>query len=187
MSEKKEELIKHLFKEYSHTAFNVAYAKIRNIDDAKDIVQNVFAKVVQKIGTLRDINKAKFWIMRIAMNETENFLRKKITEREKQKKYSETYERKEKADEEVEKEDDIVVKVRSILESNYLSDIYKMPIILVDVEGMSLKDASKVLKISVPALKSRLHRGRILLRNVFKEKGLIKHVMKEPPYNSDVL
>lgn len=42
--------------------------------------------------------------------------------------------------------------------------IYRNPIILVDIEGMSLKDAALNLGISVGALKSRLFRGRRIFK-----------------------
>lgn len=57
--------------------------------------------------------------------------------------------------------------------------IYRNPIILVDIENMSLKEASKILAISVGALKSRLFRGR----RMFKE-NLLRIISKDDLSNS---
>jgi RNA polymerase sigma-70 factor (ECF subfamily) len=42
---------------------------------------------------------------------------------------------------------------------------YREPLVLCDLEDISAKEAAEVLKISVPALKSRLYRGRRALRD----------------------
>lgn len=45
---------------------------------------------------------------------------------------------------------------------------YRLVLTLRDVEGLSAEDTARVLKLSVPAVKSRLHRGRLYLRDRFQ-------------------
>jgi RNA polymerase sigma-70 factor (ECF subfamily) len=45
-----------------------------------------------------------------------------------------------------------------------LPEIYRGPIILRDLEGLTTEEASTRLKLKDETLKSRLHRGRLLLR-----------------------
>ena len=45
---------------------------------------------------------------------------------------------------------------------------YRLVVTLRDVEGLSAEETGKILKLSVPAVKSRLHRGRLFLRDEFE-------------------
>lgn len=45
---------------------------------------------------------------------------------------------------------------------------YRLVLTLRDVEGLSAEETARVLKLSVPAVKSRLHRGRLFLRDRFQ-------------------
>jgi RNA polymerase sigma-70 factor (ECF subfamily) len=45
-----------------------------------------------------------------------------------------------------------------------LPAIYRAPVLLRDVQGMSTEEASALLKVKDQTLKSRLHRGRLILR-----------------------
>ncbi len=46
-----------------------------------------------------------------------------------------------------------------------LPEIYRTPIVLRDIQGLSTEEASKVLNVKTQTLKSRLHRGRLILRS----------------------
>ncbi len=45
-----------------------------------------------------------------------------------------------------------------------LPEVYRVPVILRDIQGLSTEEASAVLKVKPQTLKSRLHRGRLMLR-----------------------
>jgi len=45
---------------------------------------------------------------------------------------------------------------------------YRLVVTLRDIEGLSAEETAKILKLSVPAVKSRLHRGRLFLRDEFE-------------------
>ena len=46
----------------------------------------------------------------------------------------------------------------------HLPKVYRVPVILRDIQGLSTEEASAVLKVKPQTLKSRLHRGRLILR-----------------------
>jgi RNA polymerase sigma-70 factor (ECF subfamily) len=46
----------------------------------------------------------------------------------------------------------------------HLPEVYRVPVILRDIQGLSTEEASAVLRIKPQTLKSRLHRGRLVLR-----------------------
>jgi RNA polymerase sigma-70 factor (ECF subfamily) len=46
----------------------------------------------------------------------------------------------------------------------HLPNVYRIPVLLRDIRGLSTEEASAVLRIKPQTLKSRLHRGRLILR-----------------------
>jgi RNA polymerase sigma-70 factor (ECF subfamily) len=51
----------------------------------------------------------------------------------------------------------------------FLPEVYRIPVILRDIQGLSTEEASAVLKVKPQTLKSRLHRGRLILREHLAE------------------
>ena len=58
-----------------------------------------------------------------------------------------------------------------------LPEIYRAPVLLRDIEGLTTEEASTRLKLKDQTLKSRLHRGRLMLREKLQSftKGLSLH------------
>jgi RNA polymerase sigma-70 factor (ECF subfamily) len=46
----------------------------------------------------------------------------------------------------------------------HLPQVYRIPVILRDIQGLSTEEASAILRVKPQTLKSRLHRGRLILR-----------------------
>jgi RNA polymerase sigma-70 factor, ECF subfamily len=46
----------------------------------------------------------------------------------------------------------------------HLPEVYRVPVLLRDINGLSTEEASAILKVKPQTLKSRLHRGRLILR-----------------------
>ena len=53
---------------------------------------------------------------------------------------------------------------RLIASLTHLPEVYRVPVILRDIQGLSTEEASAVLEVKPQTLKSRLHRGRLMLR-----------------------
>jgi RNA polymerase sigma-70 factor (ECF subfamily) len=58
-----------------------------------------------------------------------------------------------------------------------LPAIYRAPVVLRDIQGMSTEEASAMLRVKDQTLKSRLHRGRLILRKQLADfaGGLVLH------------
>jgi RNA polymerase sigma-70 factor (ECF subfamily) len=56
------------------------------------------------------------------------------------------------------------MRTRLIDALTFLPEVYRIPVILRDIQGLSTEEASAVLKVKPQTLKSRLHRGRLILR-----------------------
>ncbi|MDQ1265180.1 MAG: hypothetical protein QG635_330 [Bacteroidota bacterium] len=64
----------YLVVKYQKPVYNYAVRMVKDIEDAKDLTQNVFIKVYDKLSTFNSNYKFFSWIYRIAVNETINFL-----------------------------------------------------------------------------------------------------------------
>jgi RNA polymerase sigma-70 factor (ECF subfamily) len=53
---------------------------------------------------------------------------------------------------------------RLIAALTHLPPVYRVPVILRDIQGLSTEEASAILRVKPQTLKSRLHRGRLILR-----------------------
>jgi DNA-directed RNA polymerase specialized sigma24 family protein len=68
------------------------------------------------------------------------------------------------------KDIDLILSVKKAIDE--LDDIYRIPIILIDYDGLSYEEGARILNISLPAFRSRLIRGRELLIKKIKLKEI---------------
>jgi RNA polymerase sigma-70 factor, ECF subfamily len=160
---------------YGSKIYQLAFRYTRNREDAEEIVQDVLLKVYQKIAAFRGDAALSSWIYRITFNTAMSRLRTAKASRQEideQPVSDETWDRtparRDVADWST-LADDAVMRLelrrkllRAVLE---LPAIYRAPIVLRDIHGLSTEEASSVLRIKDQTLKSRLHRGRMILRD----------------------
>ncbi|HMD35424.1 MAG TPA: sigma-70 family RNA polymerase sigma factor, partial [Vicinamibacterales bacterium] len=155
--------------------YQLAFRYLRNKEDAEEVVQDVLFKVHRKVGTFRGDAALSSWIYRITFNAAMSRLR------------TARYQRAQDEQRRVEAEDQDGARVErrepadwsrmadeSVLRSQLrrrvlrailaLPAIYRAPVVLRDLQGMSTEEASALLKVKDQTLKSRLHRGRLILR-----------------------
>lgn len=159
-----------LLTRYSDKVHNLAMRITRNPEDAEEILQDVFLTVYHKINSFEGKSAFSSWLYRIAANTSFMKLRK----------------RKQQAavsfDDVTTLGEEILTRNRSdVSDVNYISsrhelraalegaigklpDEYRTIFILRDVDGLSNQEVGEILDISVPAVKSRLHRSRLMLR-----------------------
>lgn len=130
-------------------------SKVEDRDIANDIVQDVFVKVFTKEDSLRDADKMVAWIYQIARNEVlDHFRKAKIVTLET----------------EVEMVDNPNPSLNSELSQclhplmDSLPTIYKEALRMADIEQMSQKEIAQQLNISYSGAKSRVQRGREMLK-----------------------
>ncbi len=152
---------------YTQKVHNLAFRISRNEEDTEEIVQDVFITVYNKIDKFEGKAAFSSWLYRITANTAFMKLRKRKHH------LSVSFE------EAVEScgETSIVEvseppfpgtrrELRDVLEHalNLLPAEYRAIFVLRDVDGLSNQDVSGILGITVPAVKSRLHRSRLMLR-----------------------
>ena len=172
-----EQALGDLADEYGGKIYQLAFRYLRNREDAEEVAQDVLYKVYRKVDAFRGDAALSSWIYRITFNTAMSRLRTARYQRslaeEAVKSASEADDagarpvRREvadwsnMADEQVFRSELRRRVFRAILA---LPAIYRAPVMLRDIQGMSTEEASAVLHVKDQTLKSRLHRGRLILR-----------------------
>jgi RNA polymerase sigma-70 factor (ECF subfamily) len=135
----------------------------RLLDDARDVeeaAQDVFVQAWRHLDSFRGDAAVFTWLYRIAVNEA---LQRR---RRRQLQTTELEERDAVVEDEPEVREAGTVLLAKLRE---LPEEYRAPVVLRDVEGLSNEEVAYILGISVAAVKSRVHRGRMQLRAAFQE------------------
>jgi RNA polymerase sigma-70 factor (ECF subfamily) len=159
-----------LVSRYEAKIFRLTMNITRNREDAEDAMQDAFLKSYSHLKDFAEDSRFYTWLVRIAANEALMRLRKRRPNQVS-------------LDEPVEGEDDLMprevqdwglgpeqrfaqTEMREILSSviEGLEPDYRIVFVLRDIEELSTEETAKAVGISVPAVKSRLLRARLKLR-----------------------
>jgi RNA polymerase sigma-70 factor (ECF subfamily) len=171
-----EQALSDLVDAYGAKIYQLAFRYLRNKEDAEEITQDVLFKVHRKVGAFRGDSALSSWIYRITFNAAMSRLRsgdhKRAQEEQRLAAAHEGDEQLERpridpvdlsplADEELFKAQ---LRKRMFAAILALPAIYRAPVMLRDLQGLSTEEASALLRVKDQTLKSRLHRGRLILR-----------------------
>jgi RNA polymerase sigma-70 factor (ECF subfamily) len=171
-----------LVRRYEGKIFRLANHITQNREDAEDVLQETFMKAYEHLEQFKGDSKFYTWIVRIAVNQALMKLRRRKTDKSVS------------LDEQIDTGEDTVVReiaawgedpeqrfsreeLGEILEGaiDSLEPPYRSVFVLRDVEDLSTEETAEALGLSVPAVKSRLLRARLQLREkltrLFKRKG----------------
>ena len=151
-----EEQFEQKYNRYSQDLFNVAYGYTRCVQDAEDIVQNVFIKLLQYEKTFNTTNDEKYWLIRVTINESINFVKS-------------SYKKKTVFSEEIVNSTSDQIKENTNKEVlqfyvDTLPEKYKVVVVLFYYENLKTIEISKLLDISEAAVRKRLERAREILK-----------------------
>jgi RNA polymerase sigma-70 factor, ECF subfamily len=166
-----DQAFEELVRRYDRNVFRIAQHITQNREDAEDVVQEAFLKAYGNLAKFQEQSKFYTWLVRIAVNEALMKLRRRKPERTVS------------LDEDVKTEDDSLprevadwspnpeqmfnqAELRDILTRTIqgLPAGFRTVFVLRDVEGLSTEETAQALDLSVPAVKSRLLRARLQLR-----------------------
>jgi RNA polymerase sigma-70 factor, ECF subfamily len=166
----------------------LAFRYVKNWEDAEEVTQDVLMKVYRKIDAFRGDAALSSWIYRITFNTAMSRLRSSRVSRQVEVQNAdpannENVERSlpEPADWSALADDQVhrlQMRKRLIEALTHLPTVYRIPVILRDIQGLSTEEASAVLRVKPQTLKSRLHRGRLILREHLADfaGGVMLHV-----------
>ena len=163
---------------YGPRIHQLAFRYLKNWEDAEEVAQDVLMKVHRKIGAFRGDAALSSWIYRITFNTAMSRLRTTRFSRPNELQSAES--RTENGDRSISEPadwssiaDDRVFRTemreRLIDALGDLPEVYRVPVILRDIQGLTTEEASAVLRVKPQTLKSRLHRGRLVLREKLGE------------------
>jgi RNA polymerase sigma-70 factor (ECF subfamily) len=151
----------------------LAFRYLKNWEDAEEVAQDVLLKVYRKIEAFRGDAALSSWIYRITFNTAMSRLRSARPVRAVE---LQTYDLggepadhapTEPADWSVLADDQVMraeLRKRLVGALGHLPEVYRVPVLLRDIHGLSTEEASAILRVKPQTLKSRLHRGRLILR-----------------------
>ena len=169
--------VRELAVRYGPRIQQLAMRHMKNREDAEEVTQDVLLKVHRKIHAFRGDAALSSWIYRITFNTAMSRLRQNraaraaAQERDRVEALLETGEQvrtlSEPADWSWMPDEHVMrAQLREALAAAVaeLPEIYRAPVVLRDIEGLTTEEASSRLKVKDQTLKSRLHRGRLMLR-----------------------
>ena len=155
------ERFEKIYKLYSQELINISYGYTKNFDDSFDIVQNAFYKLFTSNKKFKTNNDEKYWLIRVTINESKDFLRKKKKTTIVDTEILDTIQKDSKNNNE--KIQLLKMLIRKLPEK------YKSVIILHYYDLLPIKEISIVLNISENAVKKRLERARKMLKEEMED------------------
>jgi RNA polymerase sigma-70 factor (ECF subfamily) len=168
-----EKAFEELVERYHARVYSLSYGVLRNPEDAEEATQDAFWTLYRKIGTFDDSKKFFSWFYRVALNQAYSRLRRRkpvatvpiedYLPRFRDGKPAAL----EVADADVRIEDEASARELASKAEEFIAALpraYRDVIWMVDVEQMTPADVAETLGISIAALKSRLHRARLHVR-----------------------
>ena len=168
------DLFHELIQPYERGAFLLAYSILRNHDDAEEIVQQGMVKIFVHLADLTERDKFKQWAMRVIENEAKMYRRKRrqhlyesIDQNSTDASDEKPFYPRQFADwrdlpsEAVAQKEVREAVAKALVE---LPDIYREVFALRDMQHLDVAETAEVLSIGRSAVKTRLHRARLMLR-----------------------
>ena len=175
VNNKDDDAYNEIVNRYGEKIFRLAMRITKNPESAEEVLQNVFVKLIEKLGTFREESKLATWIYTVSSNEAFMFLRGKNKNNSREISVEEfnnydsgsSYESLQIKYEGFGPDDSAInVEQSELLDKaiNELPEEYRVVFQLRDVEGLSNQETADVLGLSLPAVKSRILRARNQLK-----------------------
>lgn len=173
-----QDAVRELAERYGSKIYQLSFRYMKNREDAEEVAQDVLMKVYRKVTAFRGDSALSSWIYRITFNTAmsrlrgSKFARAAEKERDRRRAADAALERPRAERQPIdgsplpdsaflhgEMRRAVAAAIRD------LPEIYRAPIVLRDVRGLTTEEAGRKLRLKDQTLKSRLHRGRLMLRS----------------------
>ena len=182
-----EAAVREMAELYGPMIHQLALRYMKNWEDAQEVAQDVLVRAVRKIALFRGESALSSWLYRITFNTAMSRLRNGRYHRPLEVRESDLppspagsssiFDRADysRMGDEAVLRGQLRERLMSALRE--LPAVYRAPIVLRDIQGLSTEEASRVLRVKSQTLKSRLHRGRVFLRQRLEDfaSGLSLH------------
>jgi RNA polymerase sigma-70 factor (ECF subfamily) len=174
-----EQAFREMVDRYHARVYSLSYGVLRNAEDAEEATQDAFLTLYRKIGTFDESKKFFSWFYRVALNVAySRARRRRSTPMVSLEDYLPRFRddghpvRGEIPARVPNIEDETIARELAERAEEFIAELppsYRDVIWMVDVEEMKPVDVAETLEISIPALKSRLHRARLFVRQRLAE------------------
>jgi RNA polymerase sigma-70 factor (ECF subfamily) len=177
-------LTEKIVRKYAPRVYNLARRMLGNDEDAEDVTQDVFVQVLRHLPTFRGEAAFNTWLYRIAVNSTLTYrrkraLRKTYTLEEPFQEFADNGEHRGRVQRWAPGPEQLALdrEVHQLIEKamDQLPEAYRDVYVLADIEELPNPHIAEMLGLSLAAVKSRLHRARLLMRSLlapyFEEKS----------------
>ncbi len=163
-----------VIREYAPKVYNLARRMLGSESDAEDVTQEVLLTIFRKLPTFRGESSLSTWLHRITVNAALGYRRKRAHRAQHEVhdpleewtdegyRHGQVRPWSRAADAAVLDRETQALIENAIAE---LPDVYRDVYLLADIEGLPNAEIADMLELSVPAVKSRLHRARMLMRD----------------------
>ena len=165
-----------LMERYQNKIYRLGRRMTETDEDAEDVLQEAFIKAFKSLGRFKEKSKFSTWLYRITVNQALMKLRKRKLDAVSLDEPVATEEGSVQRD----LEDETLDPLDQLIETESLESLdqaiadlpprYRAVFVLRHVEELSTEETARILKISVPAVKSRLHRTRMALKEKLIER-----------------
>jgi RNA polymerase sigma-70 factor (ECF subfamily) len=156
------EMVSPVFLEYEAALAGFIRKKVKDPEEAKDILQSVYLKLYTHCDHLPQIRNVRSWVFQITRNAVFDYFREQsrrspLPENDCQlgQELNDTFEK------------EILECVGPMIRK--LPEMYAKPLEMSDLEGLPQKEVAHRLNLSLTATKSRIQRGRHQLRKLFTQ------------------
>ncbi|HEX6922416.1 MAG TPA: sigma-70 family RNA polymerase sigma factor, partial [Bacillales bacterium] len=156
-----------LMNEYGRSVTQLAFTYVKDWALAEDVAQEVFVTCYRKIKTFKGRSSIKTWLYRVTVNRSKDLLRKAKASGRLVESIQHNYSQQSALSSEQE--------YLKLDEDRQLTDFvlslpvkYREIIILFYYEGFAIKEISQLMKMNEKTVKTRLHRGRLLLKEQYE-------------------
>ena len=165
------QLYHELIRPYERGVYLMALSYLKNETDAEDVAQEAFVRAFRKLSSFRAESKFSTWLMSITINEARTRLRRQalvqmgsldqLPDEDKGISPALLRDWREIPSEALEREE-----VRNLIQRavEQLPDMYREVFFLRDLEELTISETAETLNISIPSVKVRLHRARLMLQ-----------------------
>ena len=161
-----EEVFRILVERYTQRVRNLIYSIFNEASLVDDIAQEVFIRVYEALPRFRFESSFYTWLYRITVNKSRDELRKRKT-----RKFFSLHSMLDASSEELQSKIRVFPEDGSAKELvskglQQLPEKFRIPIILKDIDGLSYEEMAEIMQCEVGTVKSRLSRGRAMLRRI---------------------
>lgn len=163
---------KQMVEQYSNMIYRIAFSYMKNREDAEDIYQNVFMKLLTK-KHFTNAEHEKRWLIRVTINECHSLYRSPWKRQRQECDNLNTLLENQQTEEcfvNDQVSSDAIMDVTDMLKS--LPEKYSIALYLYYYEDYSTKEIGKILHRNESTIRTHLMRGKEILRKKMEERGM---------------